>query len=70
MDFICKDLFNDVKSQYDNFIEYFPIITSVIEKKQDGYILKDKDTLIIVHKFGFAYILGKDTDFLLFITNS
>jgi GNAT superfamily N-acetyltransferase len=59
--------FFKVKSIFDKKIEYFPIIISVIEKQQRGYILKKDETYIIIHKFGFAYILGKDIDYVKFL---
>lgn len=54
-------------SEYDDKIIYFPIITSVIEKRQNGYVFEESGMTLIVHKFGFAYIFGEKNNAKLFI---
>lgn len=53
--------FSNVENCFDDYIEYFPIIISVIYKVQDGYILYDENFYCIVHKFGFSYILSRNS---------
>lgn len=59
--------FISVHNMYDETIKYFPIITSVVQQKQQGYILIQNETYLIVHKFGFAYLLGNADDIYNFI---
>ncbi|AFJ43298.1 GNAT family N-acetyltransferase [Francisella orientalis] len=52
-----------IYSEFDDFIIYFPIILSVVDNKQEGYVFQEGSTFIIVHKFGFCYILGEYYDY-------
>ncbi len=58
-----NDEYVNVKKIYDEHILYFPIITSVVNQFQGGYILNKNELYLIVHKFGFSYILnsGRNT---------
>ncbi|MFA5455755.1 MAG: GNAT family N-acetyltransferase [Sulfurimonas sp.] len=64
MQLLKPEQYASLHNKYDEKIEYFPIITSVIEQIQQGYIVIQNDTYMIVHKFGFSYILGdlRNTD--------
>ena len=67
MDFISRNEFAVLQQKFDGNIAHFPIILSVLEGSQDGFILREKYTFIIVHKFGFSFILGEDCDYILFL---
>jgi GNAT superfamily N-acetyltransferase len=64
---IKQSQFYELKTMYDEKIKYFPIITSVIEGLQKGYVFEKKGTYLIVHKFGFSYILGENIDYINFL---
>jgi len=70
MQFLQNTEFSIVKSLYDDKIKYFPIITSVVENIQQGFIIKKDETYLIVHKFGFAYLLGKNIDYINFLNQA
>lgn len=55
---------------YDEKIEFFPIITAVVEQAQEGYVFEDKETYLILHKFGFGYFLGSQCDYKRFLTEA
>lgn len=63
MKLLEKSEYIKICSKFDNFIIYFPIILSVVDNKQDGYVFQKESTFIIVHKFGFCYILGEYCDY-------
>jgi hypothetical protein len=68
MKFLSPDDFHRVQLEgNDDFINYFPLVTSVVDKIQKGYILEHEGSFIIVNNFGFAYILGNPVDLLLLI---
>lgn len=70
MKFLKNSEFLTIKSIYDERIKYFPIITSVVEQLQQGYILKKEGTYLIVHNFGFAYLLGNNIDYINFLNQA
>lgn len=62
INYLETEKYEDIKFLYDQYIKYFPIINSVVNKLQSGYILYDNDLYIIIHKFGFSYILSKNSN--------
>jgi hypothetical protein len=62
MNFLSPNDFHHVQLDNDDFIGYFPLVTSVVDKIQKGYVLEHEGSFIIVNNFGFAYILGNPID--------
>ncbi len=59
MKLLKKAEYRKVTNYLDKYIHLYPIIISVVEGLQEGMIFENNTSFIIVHKFGFAYILNK-----------
>ena len=60
MHLLRAEQYVDLIPYRDSFIEYFPIIASVISQAQNGHIFRKKESFAILSKFGFAYLLGAE----------
>lgn len=58
-----SNLYQEILDYYIKNEMFFPIISSVLEEKQRGLIIKlSSEAHLVIHHFGFAQFIGKNDD--------